>query len=137
METYKAILHRPFEDSAPFWEACNREQFLLRACRSCTRQFYYPRLHCVNCGSEDLDWAQASGQGVVFSFTHVHVNFNGEFWASELPYTSALVDLEEGPRVATRLIGSDREAVAIGDAVAISWVRAKDSHQLLPFFRRA
>ena len=137
MEDYKAILHTPYGDSAAFWEGCNREEFLLCACRACGHRFYYPRLHCVKCGAQDLDWTPASGRGAVFSFTHVHVNFNGDFWASELPYTSALVDLEEGPRVATRLIGADREAVAIGDPVAIAWVQATGTTQLVPFFRRA
>jgi uncharacterized OB-fold protein len=137
MEEYKAILHAPHEDSAPFWQGCNEEQFLLRVCRACGCRFYYPRLGCVKCGSQDLEWAPTSGRGAVYSFTHVHVGFYGDNWTSELPYTTALIDLDEGPRLVTRLIGDDREGVAVGDPVELAWVRAKGTSQLIPFFRRA
>lgn len=137
MENYKAILHAPHDDSAPFWEGCNREEFLLQHCKNCGCKFYYPRLACVRCSSTVLDWTPASGRGTVYSFTHVHVAFYGDNWTSELPYTTVLVDLEEGVRLTSRLIGGDREAVSVGDDVAIDWVMAKSAPQKLPFFRRA
>ena len=58
---------------------------------------------------------KASGNGRVFSFTHVHVSFYGSQWESQLPYTPVLVDLDEGVRMLSRLVGPDREQVTIGD----------------------
>ena len=56
-------------------------------------------------------------------------------WESQLPYTPVLVDLDEGVRMLSRLIGPDRESVAVGDRVAVAFVEI-EGHKL-PFFRRA
>jgi uncharacterized OB-fold protein len=72
---------------------------------------------------------------MVFSFTHVGVSFHGPGWESQLPYTVLLVDLEEGPRMMSRLVGNDRDAVAGGDRVELVFVEIDG--QRLPFFQRA
>jgi uncharacterized protein len=123
------------EDSAPFWRACNEGRFLLRHCQRCDHTFYYPRRLCPACGGDALDWRDASGRGRVFSFSEVHVPFMGDAWASQVPYTVVVVDLDEGPRMLSRLVGDDRADVAIGDALELCFVEA-DAQQL-PFFRRA
>jgi uncharacterized OB-fold protein len=103
--------------SKPFWDACQQERLLLPRCETCGRVFYFPRIHCPYCGSRALGWLQASGRGRVFSFTHVALSFHGSAWESQLPYTVILVDLAEGLRMLSRLLGDDREAVRSGDAV--------------------
>ena len=95
--------------SKPFWDACGRGELQLPHCLRCDRAFYYPRRNCPHCGSAELDTRKAAGTGRVFSFTHVHVSFYGSQWESQLPYTPVLVDLDEGVRMLSRLIGPDRE----------------------------
>ena len=130
-----AILPSPTTISKPFWEACNAGELQLPHCKRCDRTFYYPRRNCPHCGSADLDTRQASGNGRIFSFTHVHVSFYGSQWESQLPYTPVLVDLDEGVRMLSRLVGPDRDQAAIGDRVTVSFVEI--AGQKLPFFRRA
>jgi uncharacterized OB-fold protein len=135
MTEIRAILPRPTAASQPFWDGCNRGEFLLSRCTPCGHVFYYPRIHCPQCGARELGWLRCSGRGMVFSFTHVGVSFHGPGWESQLPYTVLLVDLEEGPRMMSRLVGNDRDAVAGGDRVELVFVEIDG--QRLPFFQRA
>jgi uncharacterized OB-fold protein len=64
----------------------------------------------------------------------VHASFYGPQWESQLPYTPVLVDLDEGVRMLSRLIGADRVSVAIGDRVVVAFVDIQG--QKLPFFVR-
>ena len=117
MHDLRAVLPEPTNASVPFWDGCHRQELTLPVCEDCGRVFFYPRIHCPACGSRRLGWRRASGRGTVFSFTHVAVSFHGSDWESQLPYTVVLVDLEEGVRMVSRLIGGGRAAVRTGDAV--------------------
>jgi uncharacterized OB-fold protein len=134
VENLIAILPTPTAASAPFWQACDRGELQLPHCLRCDRVFYYPRRYCPHCGSFELDTLKASGRGHVFSFTHVHVSFYGPQWESQLPYTPVLVDLDEGVRMLSRLVGPDRELVAVGDRVSVAFAEVQG--RKLPFFRR-
>jgi uncharacterized OB-fold protein len=130
----KAILPRPTAASAPFWEACNREELLLCGCEDCNALFYYPRIFCPRCAGRKLRWVPSRGTGRVFSHTRVDVSFYGSSWQSQLPYYVILVDLDEGVRMLSRLIGEDCELVRSGDRVEVAF--AEIEGRKLPFFRR-
>jgi uncharacterized OB-fold protein len=132
MAEVKAILPVPKGDSAEFWAACNRRQLLLRSCDDCRAIFHYPRIACPRCGSRRLGWVESRGEGTVFSFTDVQISFYGPTWESEVPYTIVLVDLDEGPRMLSRLAGGGAPA-RIGARVRVEFVTAEG--QALPFFR--
>ncbi len=134
MSELRAVLPQPTAASAPFWDACDREELVLPVCDDCGETFFYPRIHCPKCASPSLGWKRASGRGKVFSFSHVAVSFHGEEWASQLPYTVVLVDLEDGPRMASRLIGEGRDAVRSGDSVTVTFPEIDGRR--LPFFQR-
>ncbi len=135
MEDIYAILPSPTTESAPFWEGCNRGELLLQRCDACKHVFYYARSFCPACGHDKLTWQAASGKGTVYSFSHVHVSFYGAKWESQLPYTSVLIDLDEGPRMLSRLTGPGRTDVKIGDKLAVAFVEYEN--QKLPFFALA
>ncbi|MGN6770416.1 MAG: Zn-ribbon domain-containing OB-fold protein [Rhizobiaceae bacterium] len=134
METdLKAILPRPTAATRPFWEACNREELLLAHCEECGNDFYYPRLACPNCGSSRIGWRKSAGRGRVFSFSHVQMSFHGPAWETQLPYTVILVELDEGPRMLSRLVDDSRADVRSGDPVEV--VFPEIDGQKLPYFR--
>ena len=130
-----AILPSPTSESAPFWEGCNRGELRLQKCGDCDHVFYYARLFCPKCGSRKLDWQASAGTGTLYSFTHVGVSFYGQKWESQIPYTLALVDLDEGPRMLSRLVGDGRAGAKIGDRLQLEFVEVET--QKLPFFRIA
>jgi len=133
VENIFALPPSPTTVSRPFWDGCNVDKLLLQSCTGCAHIFYYPRQHCPRCGSSALEWRTAGGDGTVWSFTHVEVSFYGPQWESQIPYTPFLVDLDEGARMLSRLIGPKRGVVRIGDRVRVEFVPVEN--QKLPYFR--
>ena len=85
---------------------------MIQKCGHCGEHVYYPRVLCPHCGSDQLDWIEPSGQGTVYSVTLVRrrPDKGGDF-------NVCLVDLEEGPRVMSRVEGVPLEDIQIGMAV--------------------
>jgi uncharacterized protein len=80
------------EESRPFWEGCRQGKLLLQYCASCQQYQFYPRLYCMQCGSDELQWVEASGHGVIYSYTIIHQNKPPEF-VHDTPYNVAIVQL--------------------------------------------
>lgn len=129
-----AILPEPTKVSEPFWDGCQRGELLLQRCGKCRKVFFYPRICCPECGGQALGWTKSRGRGRIVSYTKVFVSFNGTFWQSQLPYTVLLIDLEEGPRMLSRLVGPD-EGMCSGAEVEVEFVRIRGT--ALPYFRLA
>ena len=119
----------PDAETAPFWDAVAAGRLDLQRCRSCRRHVFYPRSLCPHCGGLDLEWVTVSGRGTVYSFTVVH-RAPAEFQA-EAPYVVALVELEEGVRMLTRLIDVEPSAVRVAMPVEVT-LRGEPR---LPYFR--
>ncbi|MEL7158996.1 MAG: OB-fold domain-containing protein, partial [Actinomycetota bacterium] len=114
---------RTNEDSAPFWAATAEGRLTLQRCRSCETVIWWPRSLCPQCASFDLDWFTASGRGTVYSYTVVHRS-QGRTWNEVTPYVLAYVELDEGPRLMTNIVGGDRpSAVAAQNGAESSLVR--------------
>lgn len=123
-------------DSAPYWEGASQDKLLLQHCRDCGAKQFFPRFLCTSCGSDNMDWVEASGKGTVHSFTVVHRAAFPEFQA-QTPYIVALVDLEEGPRMMTNIVGDGALDVEIGEPVAVTFEARGDEGAKVPQFRRA
>ena len=83
--------------------------FEIQKCAGCGKHVFYPRVICPHCGADRLDWVVASGAGVVYSTTVVRrkPDAGGD-------YNVALIDLAEGPRMMSRIVGLEPAAVKIG-----------------------
>ncbi len=130
------ILPPDTELSRPFWDGCRNNQLLMQHCSDCDRFQFYPRIVCSHCESDQLSWRPVSGQGSVASFTIVR---RGISKAYEAPYVVALVDLKEGPRMMTSVVGCDPESIAVGDAVEVQfepWCSGQGSEYVLPVFSK-
>jgi uncharacterized OB-fold protein len=123
-------------DSRPYWEGARQGKLLLQRCGDCGTLRFFPRYLCTACGSDRTEWAEASGRGTVHSFTIVHRAAFPEFQA-RTPYVVALVDLEEGPRMMTNIVGDDALAVSIGDAVVVEFEARGTDGAKVPQFRRS
>jgi uncharacterized OB-fold protein len=105
-------------DTEEFWAATARGILLLRRCDHCGSAIWYPRPFCPVCGSLNTSWSEASGKGTIYSFTVVHRS-GLEGYRDALPYVVAYVELEEGPRVMTNIVGCEPDEVEIGMAVQV------------------
>lgn len=122
-------------DSAGFWEAAREDKLVLQKCGGCGELRYFPRYLCTGCGSDDTTWVEVSGAGTVHSFTIVHRAAFPEFQAVT-PYVVALVDLAEGPRMMTNIVGPDALEVDIEDAVEVCFEARGGDGAKVPQFRR-
>lgn len=104
----------------------NQGRFMLQRCRRSGEYVHYPRVAAPRTGSIDLEWVEASGRGVVYSTTVIRKK------NPEENYNVALIDLEEGPRIMSRIIGIPPTDVKIGLSVRAE-VLETDGKQLLVF----
>ena len=117
-----------------FFEAAARGELLYQRCPGCDHRQFHPRLFCTACGG-DTAWATASGRGVVHTFTIVRQNGQPPF-KDELPYSVAMVELDEGVRMLGNVTGCPVESVRIGLRVEAYAVECGDG-LAVPFWRPA
>lgn len=106
-------------DSKQFWEGCNKEQLLIQHCGDCHQYIYYPRIVCPNCMSSNISWHESSGRGKVYSYTIVR--FGPPGFNEDVPFISALVELEEGVRMITNIVNCDVEDVTCDMPVEVTF----------------
>jgi uncharacterized OB-fold protein len=97
-------------ESQPFWEGCRRHELLIQRCALCHAFWFPPSILCQECLSTEWNWTKTSGRGRVYSFVVFHRIYHTGF-ASEIPYVVAVVELEEGPRLMSNIIGCDPHTV--------------------------
>jgi uncharacterized OB-fold protein len=115
---YAKPLPRVDEESKGFWEACRRHELYVQRCGRCGALRHYARALCPGCLSERVEWARCSGKGTVYTFTVTYQNQAAGF-RDELPYVLAYVELEEGVRMLTNVVGCKPEDVRIGMRVEV------------------
>ena len=116
----KKPVPRPDEESRWYWEACARRELYLQRCRGCSAIRSYPRAVCPECLSSATDYLRASGRGTVYTFTVTHQNQAPGF-REQLPYVLAWIELEEGPRILSNVVGCPPEKVSIGMPVEVDF----------------
>ncbi len=114
----------PDPDSEPYWAAALEGRLLIQRCEACGAHQLYPRDRCISCRGP-VAWVEASGNGTVYSFTIIRQNYSRSF-KHLIPYVVALVDLDEGPRLMTNLVGCDPDSVGIGMRVRATFEQVSD-----------
>ena len=116
-ETARTRLEPPVgPDSGPFWEATREGRFLLQWCTACERAIFYPRAFCPHCAGEagGLEWREASGRGTVYAAGVEHrPEAAGAAFSEGQPFSVALIELEEGVRMVSNVVGCPPEDGAL------------------------
>lgn len=120
-------------ETKPFWDGLAAGELRLQRCDSCRLTVFYPRAICPHCHHDRLTWFTTSGSGTVYAVTVAHRV--PEPFADEAPYTIALVDIAEGARILTRVLGE--EPVTIGSPVSLEITEVGGKPPLLPCYRPA
>ena len=132
---YAKPLPEVTEDNAPFWEGCKRRQLLLQRCGKCGHHRDASPV-CPLCLAPEHDWVAASGRGSVYSWVVVHQRYSKAF-EDDLPYNVAIVELEEGPRLMSNVVGIPNEEIRAGLDVEVTWDEVTDEITLPRFRPRA
>jgi len=119
-------------ESQPFWDGCRQGEIRLQTCRSCSKINWFPRFLCFACGSDSFEWVKASGKATLETYSIVYRPMN-EAWVGEVPYTLALVWLDEGIRMVTRLVHPPEETPEIGGRLRVRFESIEENF-MLPFF---
>lgn len=109
------------EDNHEFWDAAAEHRLAVQRCSSCGHLHHPPRPMCPDCGSLEHEMATMSGRATVYSYALLH---HPQHPAFEYPVVAAIVELEEGPRLVTNIVGCEPSEVSIGMPVEVRFVEA-------------
>ena len=114
-------------EAKPFWSAAAENKLVMQRCEDCGAWVWTPRPLCNECGSAGVEWTPMSGKGEVYSFTvisQVVGRAASKAFEPDIPYVVAWVDLDEGPRMITNIVGCPVEDVKLGMKVAVVFEQA-------------
>jgi uncharacterized protein len=130
---YERPVPVPNPGTAPYWKAAREHRLLLPRCLDCGKFHSYPRSRCPYCSSSKLEWTACSGRGFIYTYTEVF-RAPSKAFAADLPYVIAIIELEEGPHLMTRLLTTDNKSIRIGQAATATF-EDLDNEISLPVFR--
>jgi hypothetical protein len=102
-----------YPETEAFWKAAGEGRLLVKHCNGCGENHHFPRSLCPFCFSDKTEWRDASGQGVIYSYSVMR--------RVEVPYVIAYVTLDEGVTVMTNIVDCDPDAVRIGQRVKVKF----------------
>jgi hypothetical protein len=105
---------------------------MIQWCAGCEKMVWYPRAHCPRCGSSNLEWSTCTGRGTVYSYTTVA--HGTDAYSDVTGYVLAYVELDEGPRVLTNIVGCLPSEVSV-DMRVIAEFHPTTGHSALLRFR--
>ena len=122
----------------PFWEAAGERRLVAPQCRSCGAFRMPPTPFCPECLSQEIDWPELSGRGVIYSYSIVARAIMPGMEEC-LPYVPVLVELPDagGVRLITNVVGVPVDEVRIGAAVEVVWETRKTDGVTVPRFTLA
>lgn len=118
MPEYSKPLPTLNHENRGFWDSCRNGRLSFQQCGACQHLRYPISPFCPRCLSAEYAWTPVSGRGTVFSYVVYHQAYHPGFKA-DLPYNVALIQIEEGPRMYSNIVGTPNDQVRIGDAVEV------------------
>lgn len=106
---YKLPLPVVHPDNEPYWSAIKKHEYRLQRCADCNTLRFPVSPVCHNCLSYEANWELMSGRGTLGSWIIVEQATGNTAWQEVVPYVVALVNLEEGPRITSNIIGLEPE----------------------------
>lgn len=125
----------PTPETQHFWDGTRQGRLLLQRCNGCDKSYFPPRPFCPSCASRDVDVIDASGQATLRSYVLSYRPTPG----FEIPFSIAIVELAEGPRMLTNIIDCPQtpEALALDSELEVVFTKVSDEISLPQFrFRR-
>jgi uncharacterized OB-fold protein len=121
------------DDNKDFWAAARDRRLVAQRCRQCGRLRHPPRPMCPECHSVEQETVELAGTGTVYSYAILH---HPQHPAFSYPVVAVLVDLDEGIRVISNLVGVEPPDVRIGAPVRVTFEPTADD-MAVPVFEPA
>ena len=130
----KIPLPQPTPETAHFWAGTKNEILKLQRCDDCNNVYFPPRPFCPSCASRKVSVFDATGSATLYSYVinnRPHPAFDG-------PYSIAVVELEEGPRMMSNIINCPQTPEALELDMPLEVVFESMSKEIsLPYFQPA
>ncbi len=137
--TQDMIASRPLPEitdlTEPFWTAAKARRLEIQRCDGCETFRFPPEYGCAVCGSLQFTWTEVSGRAELYTWTEAHPPLL-PYFMKRAPWPLAVVQLEEGPRMATNLVDDASEDYEIGMALRADFEDISDDVTLVVFRRR-
>jgi uncharacterized OB-fold protein len=125
-------LPEPTPETRHFWEGCSAGELRLQRCVDCAKSYFPPRPFCPNCASRNVEVYAASGRATLYSYI---INERPRPDMGAQPHSIAVVELAEGPRMMTNIVGCPQTPEALQLDMALKVVFQKESETIsLPLF---
>jgi uncharacterized protein len=125
---------QPTPETKHFWEGTAAGEIRLQRCDACTKVYFPPRPFCPGCGGRKVSVFKASGRAKLYSYVIHHRPAPG----FTPPYSIAVAELEEGPRLMTNIVECPQtpEALQLDMPLEVTFLKASDDISL-PLFQPA
>ncbi|TDC93601.1 Zn-ribbon domain-containing OB-fold protein [Nonomuraea deserti] len=126
---------KPTPETQPFWDGTAAGELRIQRCQTCARHYFYPRPSCPHCGGDQVEWVRASGRATLYSYVINHRPAPG--FEDDAPYAIAVVELEEGVRMMSNIVGvpSTPENLPLDMELRVVFEQRGDVH--VPLFEPA
>jgi uncharacterized protein len=127
MQSEARKIHAPLvtAESKAFWDAAAQGKLMIGKCTACGKLHYYPRAICPFCFSDRTELQEASGDGVIYTYSVMR--------RAPIPYAIAYVSLAEGPTMMTNIVDCDLDQIRIGQKVKLVF-KPSDGGAPVPMF---
>lgn len=124
-------LPKPTPETRHFWDGTRAGELRLQRCRACARAYFPPRPFCPACSSRDVEVFAASGRATLHSYVIHHRDAPGYV----APYSIAVVELDEGPRMMTNVVECPQtpEALELDMALEATYLPVSEDISLVQF----
>jgi len=122
---------QPTPETQHFWDGTLAGELRLQRCSDCSHVYFPPRPFCPECAARGVEVFTASGKATLYSYVINHRAPKG--W--EAPYSIAVVELAEGPRMMTNIVGCDQtpEALELDMDLEVTFEKLTDDINLPKF----
>ncbi len=110
----------PNEATEPFFTAAKDGVLKLQHCTACAAFMYPHKNRCQRCGSPELTWRAAAGTGTLYAHAMLHRQYHPRH-EGRLPIVLAWIDLPEGVRMPSNVVGSDPKDIQAGAEVRVDF----------------
>jgi uncharacterized protein len=104
----------------PFWDGCRDGHLTVQRCTACQKLRYPISPVCPHCTGRRWTWDPLAGTGAVYTFVVFRHAYN-DAWRDRVPYTVAIVELDEGVMMLGDLAGIDPAEVTVGMPVRVDF----------------
>jgi uncharacterized OB-fold protein len=132
MPEYNKPIPVPSAESQAYWDGLRDRKLLMPRCDACGKYWFPPSLLCPHCNATNWTWTSTSGRGRIFSYVIYHRIYHPGF-ADEVPYAVAVIELDEGPRMVSNVIGIAPDKLACDLRVQVVYQPITDTITLPKF----